>query len=351
MRQPTKPNKIVLNFMNKTKYTTTFLLITIAILFNSCYTGRKIEFEILVPAEVKAPDNKFSIAIAEHNKPGKKTRYFKFMDKVLKDDSRIDTLLPGAFVTGMKSILYDSPALGLIEDTLKIPLTSSFPHLKKFKKEQLNQIVSDIQTDMLLVLESIDAQDAIDIFYTDYDIVGEMRIIVHASVRLYDTEDGDVLLRKGITDTLYWYASGYNRNEILEQLPSRGVAYDDAAYAAGQKLAKYISPYWLNVQRAYYTSLKNEFATAEQAMDKGNWEEAAMQWTKLTNEKNANMASKACFNMAMVAEYNGSLTAAEEWLRKSLELKPSEAAKQYLLIIEERLKLEKLLDYQINRFD
>ena len=330
-------------------FSKSLLLIATTILLSSCYTGRMIEFEVLVPAENTTPDSASSIAVANHTQKLQKAHYFRYSDKLLKDTTKIDTLLPQAFITGVKSVLFDSPTLFLIEDSINIPITKEMPANLPLSKSMQKQLRNTYETDLLIVLESIEAFDAIDFYYTDYEMLGEFQLILKSYTRMYDLRTGRIFLRKSLADTLFWSAQGYDANEILQQLPARAQAYDDAAYESGRGLAKMISPYWLNVRRGFYTSGNKEFLAAEKAMDQGNWETASEKWTLLSSEKNKNIASKACFNMALAAEYNGKLEEAKNWLEKSIQIKVNEAAKQYLLIINERIKNTAKLQYQIDR--
>ena len=149
--------------------------------------------------------------------------------------------------------------------------------------------------------------------------------------RIY-RRDGELIDQFAQVDTLYWYEDAYSGSPIPE-LPD---ALREAFYLAGEKYARRISPYWVELSRQYYlisrdgedTSLEKEKLIA------------------LKSGKNANVAFKACYNLAVLSESEDKLLEAIGWLDAADKFKQSETSNIYKQKLQKRLELREIIDNQ-----
>lgn len=130
------------------------------------------------------------------------------------------------------------------------------------------------------------------------------------------------------SDTLaYWYSQNDTLLYKGEEFPLSVNQKDRIRYAAnnsseylGNAFGAKLIPVWIPVERMYYQSNNTEMLKAEKYALDNQWLKAAEIWTKLTRNKNAVMAAKASYNMALACEMEGHLDAAMDWLVQSYSI-------------------------------
>lgn len=140
-----------------------------------------------------------------------------------------------------------------------------------------------------------------------------------------------------VRDTLSMQGYGTSYNAAVASLPSiRDNLWDFTDYL-GNKSAERIFPAWEDVNRIYFIHLTNkEMVKAELFAKENQWKEAARIWNNLSRSGKPGLAARAAFNMALAAELNDDLDLAEQWLMKSLEIKPYRMTRDYLKVIRRR---------------
>lgn len=102
-----------------------------------------------------------------------------------------------------------------------------------------------------------------------------------------------------------------DKNSVLEQL-----LYNSCKYL-GSSLGGNLIPSWKLVERMYYRSKNLDMHMAEKYALGNDWNKAAELWKKRTENRNQQVAAKACFNMALASEMAGNPEIGIEWLIKS----------------------------------
>lgn len=102
-----------------------------------------------------------------------------------------------------------------------------------------------------------------------------------------------------------------NKNSVLEQL-----LYNSSKYL-GNSFGGKLIPSWNLVERMFYRSKNHDMLMAEKYALGNDWNKAAELWKKKTENRNQQVAAKACFNMALASEMAGNPEIGIEWLIKS----------------------------------
>ncbi|MCD6598704.1 MAG: hypothetical protein J7L04_13505, partial [Bacteroidales bacterium] len=127
--------------------------------------------------------------------------------------------------------------------------------------------------------------------------------------RIY-SNSGDVLLNYSSSDTLNWEGMGSTRRIAESQLFPEEQVLLTAMNHNGSDFGKKNFPYWISVQRVFYTTGSAEMKKAAKLAEKSDWLGAGEIWKTLVISEDKELAARACFNMALVSEINDNLNMA-----------------------------------------
>jgi hypothetical protein len=116
-------------------------------------------------------------------------------------------------------------------------------------------------------------------------------------------------------DTLQFNSQNFNLSDLKNK--RSGKILEKCAGIEGEYFGSKLLPSWITVSRMYYKSNNTEMLKAEKLALKNNWREAAEIWNTMAKSKNAHIAAKAKFNMALACEMEGHPDLAIEWITKS----------------------------------
>lgn len=145
----------------------------------------------------------------------------------------------------------------------------------------------------------------------------------------------------------YFFGSEENHRKLIK----------NAAQSLGLSFASELLPHLGIVDRVYYHSRNPRMLLAEKNLLSNNYREAAETYRSLTNNKNPNIAAKACFNMALICEMEENMDAALEWLNQSTNVFQTKAyvhkmhCNNYNTILVKRKEDLVLLEKQVKRYD
>ena len=88
----------------------------------------------------------------------------------------------------------------------------------------------------------------------------------------------------------------------------------NSAGSLGESFANELIPHLQLDNRVYYHSSNAQMLKAKKKLLSEDYRGAAEIYRSLTDHKNENISAKACFNMAMICEIEGSLEASLDWL-------------------------------------
>lgn len=159
--------------------------------------------------------------------------------------------------------------------------------------------------------------------------VGAMLYLQRKTVwRIYDS-NGLILNEYFQNDTLTWSNSDYYENDAMAGLPLATDAVRTAFFSTGEDYAKRISPYWLKVNRVYYSIV---------GMDRVDYSLNRDVLLLLSDHKNKKKSYKACYNLAFISEKEDDLRSSLRWLEIAEFKNPSSPyASKYKKLIEERI--------------
>jgi hypothetical protein len=289
------------------------LAFLVLVLMAGCYSGSILEYDGLKPAQITLPANvKSMVVVARCDLDSSYKASFLSAGRII--DFKRDSLLNNQAVIGCSDGLVESPRLSLFNPTIKRTGIGNLPDpTAKIPWHIVTQVGGDPQQDAVLVLESGKVRDTIRSFVQDgwlnsFEYVTEIKTFW----RLYQLENFQSVEFQ-FTDTVAFdidSPSGFfsSSEKALEYLKV-------ALYEAGIRSAKRLAPYWITVQRYYFTMGPLDFLTGAEYLREGKWMDAAEVYRPLTESPKKTVAAKAAFNMAVTSEMAGNIPAALEWLK------------------------------------
>ena len=339
------------------KYST--YLILLAILFTSCKTN-ELYINVLQPAPVTlSPDIK-NIGIINRSIPTDETKLLDALDKTLSLEGT-DLDRDGAWesIAGMTEELKSNERFNEVKPLNDINFKAS--RIGILPPPLAGRIVDSIcavtGTDALFALERFDTDTKVS--YSSAGKVGtklgnipllglevSMETIIKSGWRIYAPAGTGILDEFSFAESLVFSAKGINLIAAAGALKERKNAIKEVSRNAGHTYAMRILPYRLTVTRDYFVKGTNNFEIARRKAQTGKWDEAGKLWELETANPKMKIAGRACYNMAIINEINGSLDDALGWAQKAWEDYKTRPALNYTRILENRKYNSELLKIQ-----
>ncbi|MCK4345582.1 MAG: hypothetical protein KAX05_09885 [Bacteroidales bacterium] len=336
------------------------IILLFCMLSTACQTTSIIKIQILESSEVSLPRDIHEITIINRSlKTNLVTQNQDSGKHLPSNDAPQHQELTHNCIQGLSDLLITSPFIdtvfydsllyyfGLSNDSMGKPLPLDL--------QDVEWVCAKTNTELLISLEDYDCSDTIskDIQYSFFhnaeDAILKRNYVAYLNVspkafwRIYDLTNKKIIDEYLYIDTIQWERSDNESSKALKQLPEKNNAILEAAYWAGYGYGKRIVPSWLDVDRFYYKSGSKEIKQADKEVLKDNWTGAVQIWKKLAYGEKKSLAAKAALNMALASEIEDQLEIALEWAEKSYLMFKRSSSKEYLLLLQERVKEKRKL--------
>ena len=165
--------------------------------------------------------------------------------------------------------------------------------------------------------------------------------------RLYDGRTGAVVDEFRMFETVSFFAEGATEAIAFANLPTRDYMTREIGRVAGLAYSERISPTWNWVGRAYYGRGNDALKAGKRAVKVRDYARAAEHWTQAQADVKPKVKGRATYNMALAAELDGRLADALELTREAYRQYGNRKARQYALVLEQRLNNQQRLDQQM----
>ncbi len=336
------------------------IILFFCLLFTACQTTSIIKIQILESSEVSLPRDIHEITIINRSlKTNLVTQNQDSGRPVPPNNSPHHSEVTNNCIQGLSDLLITSPFIdSVFYDSLLYYFDLSKDSTGKslpLDWQDVEWVYAKINTELLISLEDYDCSDTIsqDIQYSffnlfDDDIINRyyvayLNVSPKAFWRIYDLTNKKIIDEYLYIDTIQWERSDKKSSIALKQLPERNNAILEAAYWAGYGYGKRIVPSWLDVDRFFYKAGSKEIKQAGKEVLKDNWTGAVQIWKKLAYGEKKSLAAKASLNMALASEVEDQLEIALEWAAKSYLMLKRPSSKEYVLLLQERVKEKRKL--------
>ncbi len=203
-------------------------------------------------------------------------------------------------------------------------------------------------TDAVISLEYIELSDSLESFPHGLYCEAEFSIYRNIYWLIYHPKYFKLADQWTENDSAVWSRYGIDCESALYEMPPAADMLIENFNTAGEQYGRRIAPLWHdNITRVYYSKGPKEFKNAEELIEQDRWSEAIEIWRKLAEHKRKKTAAKAAFNMALATEVLDRLELALEWAQKSHRLYPDQLTRQYIKILNYRLKAKDKLMKQL----
>jgi len=147
-----------------------------------------------------------------------------------------------------------------------------------------------------------------------------------------------------------WDAGGGTILDAVVSLTQKNEAIRQVSYDAGFVYGKRISPSWYYITRHYFRHAKGDdnFAAGARMMEANDWDSAIEELNvALENGRHRKVRGRAAHNLAVVYEILGDLPKAREYAQMAWGKFKTRQSQDYGFILNERIKEQNLLEYQL----
>jgi hypothetical protein len=343
----------MLNHFRTSFFEILFILSVSLIFISGCTVTQHVQIYVLNPASITLPPTINRVGVLNRswfNKPDT-TLLEKSGDDLFEQVSISASELSGICISGLTDVLSDSPRLEYVDlGDINIDVNDDAQFFSPIEWDQIQNLCVDSLVDALIVLKFVDYYDLVG-FSQDEEGEEYKYYILYTrnSWRIYEPFGQKILDDYETTDTIGMVLNSEASffGFTFSYLPDRENEVTNAYYQAGRNYGDRISPQWMEVDRKYFVWPDNAATVAYQYVLENRWEEAAMLWNKMTTSSRKNVASKACFNMALASEMLDNYDMALYWAKKSFDLKPRIGTEEYIRILEQRIDNKIILDKQM----
>ena len=335
------------------------LIVTLAFL-TSCGTASH-QMQILKPASITLPSGIKQLGVVNRSLPSKGQGFNNFLEGLVTGESIMaDREASLECMRGLASGLNNAPRFNavVIEGVdLRGTGTREWPDFLDW--QQVEELCSRFRVDALIALETFDSDVHLHQSSADVErVIDKQKVIVkeyYADLRMnvrsgwtiYDPATRQIIDRNSFSDEMRWSESADSEQDVLARLPSKRGAINESGYYSGSRYAIRISPAWFTESRSYFRKATDEFKVASKYVKQERWNDAIQIWKKYTQDPDAKIAGKACYNMALASEVDGNLPLALEWARRAWQQHGLKKARNYIELIEMRIRQQEKLEQQM----
>jgi len=136
-----------------------------------------------------------------------------------------------------------------------------------------------------------------------------------------------------------WSSQGEDRSEALSRLPAQGNSVEMVARALGDAYGRRIAPHYLSVLRSWFPGGSDAMKRAADLARADAWLDAGGIWRSIySGDPDPKLRARAAYNLALTAEMNGQLDAAQRLLVDAVGLHPQAKIRNYLAVIQDRIR-------------
>ena len=341
-----------------------FVSTLVAAFLFSCSSTNSLTISVKQPSPVFIPSSIKKVGVINRNTVIEGNKKFDDLDKILSlEGKNLDKEGAQQATNGLYDELVQMNRFDEIKlidaQEIKSPGMGVFPVTLTW--ETIHRYCKENNVDALFFLSFYDTESKINSEIIPVELDGplgvkipaaETRITVNTAIktgwRIYDPIDeivrDEFIGVERITST----GRGISPAKAAEAIIGRKEAVLQISNSMGHNYARRIQPYTTRVKRNYYVKGSSNFKIAKRRAQTGDWNGAAELWKKEVNNPKTKIAGRAHYNMAIINEINGDLTAAIDWASKSYVDYNNKDALRYLNILKYRLQQNQLLENQLN---
>jgi hypothetical protein len=332
-------------------------------LLSSCSTTNQITVSTVEPSPVDFSRQIKKIGIVNSSKSSFVKSYSTRLEQLIVLEERwlaekgTEAALTGLFDKLAKDKRFESVR---ILDTLEDHTTDfgSRPSNDTWKK--IAAICEENGVDAIFSLASHDTETQFTLKKTKIDQLDMLRsrkresaqeitlsTLIENGWRIYDPKRRLLIDEFTSNDEIVAKAKGVNPVEALQAIDKRRETLIAQSKNTGNVYGKRMQPTKLDVQRDYYVIGSRNFVLADDKIQNGSYHLAVQLWEEEISNPKPRLSGRACYNLAVMNEFNGNLNAAMNWALKSYNLYKQDSTLDYITTLERRQAQSDVLKEQL----
>jgi hypothetical protein len=298
-------------------------LIFLSFLMSSCISKRYIDIHVLKKGSVKLPPEVENVWIVKKQSPNNTVegkRYYSIVyDAYFK---RLSATLPGL-------PHFSKTNFKILDDTALVRTLAS---------QKLNsKTLIIIQPIFWITIEREDPEEQIPSNFGSDDF----------TLKWWTTsivENKKLMGNNYGIDTVCWVRKSFEEKKVLPSEP-----FEKLGEMMAADYSQYLAPNWVPEERMIYHSLNSKMLKAYKSFTNNDLNTAQQEWENVMKVGTRDLASKAAYNLALLAEINDNLDISEKYLTHSLSIKSSTEATDYLENIRSRKQVRASIELELNK--
>lgn len=328
-----------------------FLIVLILALFTvSCSSSGYVFVDYPQDPALKLPEDIHDIAVVNRSLTNDEDNSAKTLESIVTGEiAGSDKLASDVAIKGVFDGVQNKSQLRIvIPPTMRLEGTGTREIPDVLSWNEVNEICSETNADLLLVLETFDSNS---------DFALNTAVDQITSVIQTGKPSGRIPRRARLNVMSYWrlydpysktIVDQFQQNQFMDFDVANGLlpfnALSETAYAAGLEYSSRFFPGYYRVKRDMYKkgkgSDKNLFKMGWRSSEVANWDEAIDIWTGIANNFTSKSAGRAALNVAVAYEVLGQTDLALQWAQRAYEAYGDKLARDYANILRRRQQLE-----------
>lgn len=163
-----------------------------------------------------------------------------------------------------------------------------------------------------------------------------LKTLIENGWRVYDPKQKILIDEFTSNEQVVATGKGLNSVDALQAIENRKETLIAQSKISGNSYAQRMQPKKIAIQRDYYVTGTRNFELADDKIQDDAYEEAIKLWELEITNSNARISGRACYNLAVLNEFNDNIDAAMSWASKSYGLFKEDATLEYITILESR---------------
>ena len=346
------------------RYLSQFIIICgILLIFSGCSSTRQITINTIEPSPVDFSNQVKKIGIVNTSTSKLTKNYTTRLEQLIVLEERwlaekgTDAALTGLFDELLREKRFETVKI-LAQLPDEMPNFGTNPDQETW--ELIAQICKENDIDAIFALASHETATSYSLKKAkmeQYDMLRE-RIKVSAQEITLETliENGwriyDPKLRKLIdeftsNEQIVASARGGSPVEALQAIDRRREQLLEQSKQSGSSYAQRMQPQQFAIERDYYAFGTENFKVASKNIQNGEYSEAEALWEEEIANPKARISSRACYNLAVLKEFNHDLEGALHWANKSYQINKDDTTLDYIMTLEGRQAQTDVLKAQL----
>lgn len=121
------------------------------------------------------------------------------------------------------------------------------------------------------------------------------------------------------------------------------------SFENGSKFGRMLTPFWKRAVRNIYSGGNSGLRSATRQTNKGNWDEALSDWSKVADSGDSTDMAKALYNISVYYELEDSLDSASYFINRAVACDSLTPIKEYKEEIDQRIQNKQTILKQVER--